>query len=222
MDPQFWLDKWTKQDIGFHLGSVHPMLRRHWPSLFVPKGGTVFVPLCGKSLDLVYLRQIGYRVVGSELSPLAIEQFYAEHGLKPQVAERHGMQVWQAADITLIQGDFFELDRGLLPDIAAVYDRAALIALPPERQPMYVRRIMALAPESAPILLITLEYPQQEMQGPPFSTPAAQVERCFGARYQAERLEAHDALQDNPGLKARGLGALTETAWHLHAAGPGL
>ena len=220
MDPQFWLDKWAKQETGFHLDTVHPLLRRHWPSLFVPQGSTVFVPLCGKSLDLIHLRQMGYRVVGSELSPLAIEQFYAEQGLKPQVAERDGMQVWEAAEITLIQGDFFELERGLLPDIAAVYDRAALIALPPERQPMYVRRIMALAPASAPILLVTLEYDQRAMPGPPFSTPAAQVERCFGARYQAERLEARDALQDNPGLKARGLAALTEVAWRLHAAGP--
>jgi thiopurine S-methyltransferase len=220
MDPQFWLDKWAKQELGFHLDAAHPLLQRHWPSLWVPKGSTVFVPLCGKSLDLIYLRRMGYRVVGSELSPLAVEQFYAEHGLEPQVAERDGMQVWEAADITLIQGDFFDLDRSLLPDIAAVYDRAALVALPPERQPMYARRIMALAPESAPILLITLEYAQPDMPGPPFSTPAAQVERCFGARYPLERLEARDALQDNPGLRARGLAALTEVAWRLRAAGP--
>ncbi len=213
MDTQFWLEKWENREIGFHLDTVHPLLERHWPALAVAEGSTVFVPLCGKSLDLIHLRRLGHRVVGSELSPLAVEQFFAEHGLRPEIAESGGMAVWEAEGITLVQGDFFALDRARLPEFGAVYDRASLIALPPERQPDYAERLMALAP-AVPILLITLEYASDEMRGPPFSTPAERVERLYG-RYRIERLEARDALDENPGLRARGLAALTEVAWRL-------
>ena len=215
MDPQFWLDKWQSREIGFHLDAAHPLLERHWPPPGAAEDSRVLVPLCGKSLDLAYLRRLGHRVVGVELSPLAVEQFFAEQGLRPDIGERGGMAVWEAEGIALYQGDFFALERELLPEIGAVYDRAALIALPPGRQPDYAARLMALVPAAAPMLLITLEYPGGEMQGPPFSTPAEQVERLFGQRYRAERLEARDALDDNPGLRARGLSALTEVAWLL-------
>jgi thiopurine S-methyltransferase len=219
MDPQFWLEKWQGQEIGFHLDRAHPLLLRHWPSISmgVAEDCPVLVPLCGKSLDLVHLRRLGHPVIGVELSPLAVEQFFAEQGLRPEVEARGGMTAWEAEGIRLFQGDFFALERELLPEIGAVYDRAALIALPPKRQPDYAGRLLALVPPTAPLLLIALEYPAGDMQGPPFSTPAEQVERLFGQHRRIRRLEARDALDENPGLKTRGLSALTEVAWELAA-----
>jgi thiopurine S-methyltransferase len=215
MDTQFWLEKWESRQIGFHLDTVHPLLERHWPPAGVREAGTALVPLCGKSLDLIYLHRLGHDVVGVELSPLAIREFFAEHGLQPAVRSIGGMEAYEAEGICLIQGDFFALRREHLPDIGAVYDRASLIAFPPDRQPRYAEQLMMLAPDAAPILLITLEYDNREMQGPPFSTPADRVERLFGRRYRIERLESGDALAGNPGLQARGLTAMTETAWSL-------
>lgn len=215
MDPQFWLEKWESQQIGFHLDDAHPLLTRHWPTLSIADGGPVLVPLCGKSLDLVYLRQLGHPVIGVELSPLAVQQFFAEQNLSPSLSKVGDLDAWSAAGITLIQGDFFALRREELPDIAAVYDRAALIAMPPERQPAYAAQLMSLAPDTAPLLLITLDYSPDEMRGPPFATPAEQVVTLFGSRYRIDSLETSDALADNPGLAARGLSALTETAWAL-------
>lgn len=217
MEPQFWLEKWEKREIGFHLDAAHPLLERHWPALGAEPGCAVFVPLCGKSLDLAYLRCLGHRVVGAELSALAVEQFFAENGLVPAVTERGSFKVWEAGGITLYQGDYFALDPAWSKDIGAVYDRAALIAMPPERQAEYAEKLLALTPEPAPILLITLEYASDEMRGPPFSTPAEQVMRLCAGQRRVERLEALDALADNPGLRARGLSALTETVWRLRA-----
>lgn len=219
MDPQFWLDRWQNQEIGFHLDGVNPLLERHWSALDAPAGCAVFVPLCGKSLDLVYLRRLGHPVVGVELSALAVGQFFAENGLEPRVAERGPLRVFEAGGITLYQGDLFALTPADLPAIGAVYDRASLIALPPERQPAYAEHLLALVPEAAPILLIALDYPAGEMQGPPFSTPAAQVERLYGPRRAIDALEVLDALADSPALRARGLTALGETAWRLRAPG---
>ena len=213
MDPQFWLEKWENRQIGFHLDTVNPILERHWPVMEADQQRPVFVPLCGKSLDLIWLRRQDHSVIGAELSPLAVEQFFAENGLQPSSGEQDGIRFWEAAGIRIFEGDFFALTPGHLPATCAIYDRAALIAMPPERQATYAAHLYKLSP--TPILLITLEYNPDEMAGPPFSTPGAQVERVFGQQFRIERLESRDVLADNPALQARGLTALWETAWYL-------
>ncbi|MGZ8248938.1 thiopurine S-methyltransferase, partial [Methylomagnum sp.] len=175
MDTEFWLEKWESREIGFHRDAVNQQLERHWPSLGIGAERAVLVPLCGKSLDLVYLRRLGHPMVGVELSPLAVREFFAEQGLQPESRDLgDGLRAFEAEGVCLIQGDFFALRREDLPEIGAVYDRAALIAMPPETQPRYAAQLVALLPEEAPMLLITLEYDNDEMQGPPFSTPADQ------------------------------------------------
>jgi thiopurine S-methyltransferase len=209
------MEKWENAQIGFHLSDVHPMLRQYWPALGVGSGSRVFAPLCGKSLDLLYLREQGCEVTGVELSPIAVEQFFAEHGLQPVRCEVDSMAVFEANGIRLVQGDFFKLRKEYFRDFDAVYDRAALIAMPPDMQGRYACQLMALTPVDAPILLITLEYDPREMDGPPFSTPPSQVETLFGQHYVIERLESAEVLADNPALRDRGLTALTEAAWRL-------
>jgi thiopurine S-methyltransferase len=216
MDTEFWLEKWESREIGFHRAAVNQQLERHWPSLAIDPARAVLVPLCGKSLDLVYLRRLGHPVVGVELSPLAVREFFEEQGLQPESrALGNGLRAYEAEGICLIQGDFFALRREDLPEIGGVYDRAALIAMPPETQPRYAEQLLALLPARAAMLLITLEYDGGEMQGPPFSTPAEQVRRLYGGRCTVEAIESVDALADNPGLRARGVTALTETVWRL-------
>lgn len=214
MDPEFWLETWAAGRIGFHLDRVNPWLQRYWPELAIPAGATVFVPLSGKSLDLVHLRDQGHPVLGCELSPIAIGQFFGEQGQTPLEARIGALPVFEAAGIRLIQGDFFALHPADLPPLAAVYDRAALIAMPPERQADYVRQLLTLAP-AAPILLITFDFDPAELAGPPFATPPAQVERLFGGTHRIEcRLDV-DALTSQPGLAQRGLTSLREMVWIL-------
>ncbi len=215
MDAKFWTEKWEQPQIGFHLPAVHPMLARHWSALGLKANAHVFVPLCGKSLDLIDLMSQGCRVTGAELSPIAIRQFLAEQALQAEVAQIDGMPVSIAQGLRLIEGDFFRLIQQTIGQIDAVYDRAALIAMPPDLQGRYANQLLALTPELAPILLITLDYDQAEMSGPPFAIPAEQVRRLFDERYQVEMLEQIDALADNPALQSRGLTGLAETAWVL-------
>lgn len=215
MEAEFWFEKWEKAEIGFHQDTVHGLLVRHWPVLGAGSGGRVFVPLCGKSLDMVFLLQQGCEVVGCELSPIAIRQFFAEQSLEDSATVVGGMPVHAAEGIRLIEGDFFRLTVEQAGAVDAVYDRAALIAMPPALQERYAAQLLALTPVTAPMLLITLDYDPAEMSGPPFATPAGQVRRLFGERYAVRLLEEVDALAANPALQSRGLSALTETAWHL-------
>lgn len=212
MDPSFWLSRWAANQIGFHRDSVHPLLERHWAALSVPRDSAVLVPLCGKSVDMVYLRRLGHRVVGIELSPLAIEQFFSEQGLRPERRDRAGLEVYEAGGIELVRADFFDVRREHFPELIAAYDRAAFIALPPDTGPRYAQHLLSLLPHGAPVLLIGLDYEQSQMNGPPFSTPEVAVRRCFSSR-QPEALEILDAL--DPRFRERGVTRMTETAWRL-------
>jgi len=215
MDPSFWHDRWENQDIGFHQADIHALLPKYWPRLELGSDAPVFVPLCGKSLDMVWLAQQGHRVIGAELSQRAIDDFFAERGLAPTTRTSGSFIVKSAGPYELWCGDFFDLPREAVAGVAGVYDRAALIALPQALRQRYAETLASLLPATARILLITLEYEQSQMAGPPFSVPGDQVRALFAASYQLDQLECRDVLDGHPHFKQRGLTALCESAFLL-------
>ncbi|WP_063674550.1 thiopurine S-methyltransferase [Dyella thiooxydans] len=215
MDHEFWLQRWREGRIGFHQDAVTPWLREYWPGLGLPAGSQVFVPLAGKSLDLVWLAAQGHHVLGVELSPLAVEQFFAGHALAPQLSESRYGRHYRAGNLELICGDAFGLDDEVLAGCAAVYDRAAMIALPPPLRERYVDGLYACLPSGCRGLLITLEYPQAQKHGPPFSVPEAEVHGRLDRDWQVTALARRDILADQPGFVAEGVTALETVAYRL-------
>jgi len=213
MDPQFWHERWARGEIGFHRGDVHPLLARHGAPL---AGRRVLAPLCGKSLDLVHLAGLGCTVVGIELSAAAIAAFFEEQRLEPAVTTRGPGRAWQAGPYTLLEGDYFAFSAADLgAPCTGLYDRAALIALPPERRPAYAAHTGCLLAPEAWGLLITLDYPQAEMTGPPFAVPEAEVRALYGPSAEVTALEIEDALAAEPRFAERGLTRLHQTVWAL-------
>lgn len=202
MQHEFWHQRWADQQIGFHQDAPTPLLLKHWPALGIDAGAKVFVPLAGKSRDMAWFAAQGYRVLGVELSQLAIEQFFAEHGLQPSIRESNYGRHYQAGGIELICGDAFGLDAGLLRDCAAVFDRAALIALPPDLRQRYAHELYAALPSGCRGLLITLEYAQDERDGPPFSVAEDEVRRLYATDWQTDLLERRPIPPDHPGFVA--------------------
>lgn len=215
MDPEFWLERWRQQQIGFHRDSINPHIERHWPGLGAAPGCRVFVPLCGKSLDMLWLAGQGHRVVGIEISPIAVEAFFTENGLEPEIDTSGCIPRWRSGEIEILCGDFFDLLPEDLGEVGALYDRAALIALPPAMRPRYARHLARLVPPGARGLLITLEYPQGGMEGPPFSVPEDEVAGLFASEWHLERLAREDVLAQNPRFRERGLDRLDEVVWRL-------
>lgn len=169
----------------------------------------MFVPLCGKSSDMLWPHERGHEVVVVELSPIAVRDFFVENKLKPTTKRRGNYEHWESGRFKILVGDFFALDASMLSGIVGVYDRASLIALPPDMRPRYAGHLAAILPAKAEILLVTLEYPQMLMPGPPFSVGEAEVWKLFEARYRAEVLQRKDILAENPHLRDRGLTAPT-------------
>lgn len=199
MQPEFWHQRWADNQIGFHQDAPTPLLLKHWPSLGIAPGARVFVPLAGKSLDMAWLAAQGLRVLGVELSRLAVEQFFAENGLQPETRDTRYGRHYEAGGIELILGDAFGLDAELLRDCEAVFDRAALIALPPELRLRYAHALYAALPTGCRGLLVTLEYPQAERAGPPFSVPRDEVESLYSDDWRIELLERRPIPPEHPG-----------------------
>jgi len=216
MDPSFWHDRWENQDIGFHQADIHALLPAYWPRLQLASDAPVFVPLCGKSLDMVWLAQQGHRVIGAELSQRAIDDFFAERGLTPTLRASGSFIVKSAGPYELWCGDIFELPHEAVAGVAGVYDRAALIALPHALREQYAETLASLLPATARMLLITLEYEQAQMAGPPFSVQGDEVRALFSGNYACDELECRDVLDGHPHFKQRGLTALRECAFLLH------
>lgn len=212
MEASFWHQRWGKGEIGFHEKEVNPLLCKYFGNLHLAQGARVFLPLCGKTRDIAWLLANGYQVAGAELSELAIRQLFAELGLVPDLCKVGNLLRYQANNISIFVGDIFDMTAELLGPIAAIYDRAALVALPLEMRNRYAPHLAAIT-SSAPQLLITFEYDQQQMAGPPFSITADEVKRHYSAPYQVIAAETRDVAG---GMK--GKIPATETVWLLQAS----
>jgi thiopurine S-methyltransferase len=207
MDHDFWHARWEKNEIGFHLGEANPLLVAHFGRLGLAAGDRVFLPLCGKTRDIGWLLAAGVRVVGAELSPLAVAQLFDELGVTPAVSPAGALQRYAAEGLEVFVGDVFALAPDDLGPVDAIYDRAALIALPEALRARYAAHLMALG-RRAPQLLVTVEYDPQALQGPPFPVLHDEVRRHYGAHY---RLSLLDSRAVEGGLK--GKCPATEHVW---------
>lgn len=210
MDTQYWQERWEQNRIEFHQDVVSPHLQRFLPELKLAPDACVFLPLCGKSKDLAWLSAQGYRALGVEVSRLAVTAFFSEQGLPAQHESRGAFESWRSSAIEILCGDYFALTAQDLSEVATVYDRAALIALPAEQRRRYASHMQAALPAAARILLVTLDYPQAEMPGPPFSVASSEVEALYGERYTIRELYSEDALARKPSFKEKGLTSLIE------------
>jgi thiopurine S-methyltransferase len=180
MEAQFWLDKWQANQIGFHESVVHPMLSQHWDAIARDNRGPVFVPLCGKSNDMTWLLERGHEVVGVELSAIAAQSFFVENRIEMQTSEVGKFRCYKGGGYTILCGDIFDITRQDLPAFSFVYDRAALIALPPATRLRYISHLRGLCPVATRILLVALSYPENAISPPPFDVPDQEIEAHYG------------------------------------------
>ena len=215
MEPKFWQERWARNQIGFHLPEVNPYLQRHWSRLNLTEGARVLVPLCGKSLDLMWLANQGLRVVGVELSEQAVEAFFSEQNLTPRISQQGVFKVFEADLIEIWCGDFFALEAEVLADCSALYDRAALIALPPLMRVQYAERLNCVLRPGCQGLLITLDYEQTQKAGPPFAAPDEEVNILLGARWGLEVLQEQDILGESWKFVQDGVKRLEERVYQV-------
>lgn len=209
MDVNFWRQRWESNNIAFHKSAAHTLLVEHFSELSLAKRSRVFVPLCGKTLDIAWLLSQGYRVAGAELIEIAIAQLFEALGMVPTITKLGAVSLYSAPDIDIFVGNILDVSSEQLGSVDAVYDRAALVALPDTMRQQYTTHLMEIT-RTAPQLLITFEYDQTLMAGPPFSVNTAEVHQHYGSNYEVSLVSTTDIVG---GLK--GKCAATENVWLL-------
>jgi thiopurine S-methyltransferase len=194
MNTDFWNERWREGKIGFHEGRPNDLLVRH-----VARLGTnrrVLVPLCGKAEDIAYLASLGHHVVGVELVEHAVEAFFDEHAMTPVIYRTSSHALYSHDKITIVAGDFFTVTRELLGEVDALYDRAALVAMPPDARPRYAAHVRSLLAPRSPA--VVLNYVHDAADGPPFSVPDDEVRELYGG---GELLEERPDPRGRPGVE---------------------
>lgn len=212
MDANFWHQKWERREIGFHQHQANPLLVAHFDKLNLAAGSRVMLPLCGKTRDIAWLLASGFRVAGAELSKIAVEELFDELELAPQIQSAGPLWHYRADNIDLFVGDIFQLSADLLGPVDAVYDRAALVALPAAIRQKYAAHLIGLT-AAAPQLLVAYEYDQLLAEGPPFSVVADEVRGLYSGNY---RLTTLARTEVEGGLK--GIVAAVEATWLMENA----
>jgi len=188
MEANFWHQRWERGEIGFHEGRANHFLVKHFEKLNLDKGARIFLPLCGKTIDISWLLSRGYRVVGVELSALAINELFNELGVQPEIVNTGSLDHYSAENIDIFVGDIFKLTSQILGSVNAIYDRAALVALPVDTRPEYTAHLVRLT-DTAPQLLISFEYDQTVMPGPPFSVIGDEIQQLYASAYHIKPVE---------------------------------
>lgn len=215
MEKDFWLKKWEEQSIGFHQDKVHPILEKHL-SVFKNKKlkDSVLVPLCGKSLDMIFLRDNGYEVIGSEFSKIACEDFFKENKIVYTLEETSEFIIFKGQNITLYCGDYFKLK--LEEKASYLYDRAAIVALDPKDRERYAKKHAELIAQNGKALIFCFEYNQSLCSGPPFSVEEYFVREYYEKDFEIEVLEENNIEIGNPRMKEAGVKSAIQKAYLLN------
>lgn len=218
MTTKYWLERWERDETGFHQDTFNPYLLEHWKTLQLEAGSQILVPLCGKTRDMLWLRDQGHSVLGVELSALAVQAFFKENRLTPDhdghLSDKR-FDHYAAQNITILLGDFFDLNKQDLRKIKAVYDRASLVALPPDTRRCYACHLCDILPPGSKILLVGFDYPQSEMQGPPYAVSPDEVITLYQNHAEIDLLAHVDVFEENPRFQQRGLTRLAESVYLL-------
>lgn len=215
MQADFWHQRWQAGEIGFHKHDYNVHMTQFIDLLGIEQGDHILVPLCGKSLDMIWLRDHNFHVTGIEISPIAVADFFAENSIQHDIIDHPWGKAYKSEGITILCADFFDISPADLPPVDGVYDRASLIALPETMRPQYSRHLADLIPDTTRSLLITLDYPQDEMNGPPFSVSEQELARLFSTQFIIEPIYSEDCLVNEPRFREKGLSRLDERIFLL-------
>jgi len=216
MEISYWQSRWHKNNTGWHMDDIYPLLTKLWPRLSIKPDTNVLVPLCGKSLDLHWLTDRGHHVTGVEVSRKALRKVMDRHSGDFTEDASHGFTIYHSELLELWEGDFLKLPANEIPKPDIIYDKAAIVALPPERRELYARKLLECCGKHTQILLQTFEYNQEEMNGPPFSVTEEELNQLLGKHFEFTLMHEQSKMDELSKFQRRGLSSyLIEKVYHL-------
>lgn len=209
MEKSFWDERWSQGQIGFHLADANPRLVAHVSKLGT--AGRVLVPLCGKTLDMSFLVAAGFDVVGIEFVEVAARSYFAEAGVQPLRVEQDGFVGYHHGKVTIWVADVLMITPQVIGHVDAIYDRAAVVALPEDLRTQYGSKLASFCQAGARLLLVSFEH--DLASGPPFSVDPEDVQRLFGASFSLGLVERVNTIDESSRWKERGATRVAEAVW---------
>ncbi len=210
-----WLKFWENNETNWHGDKITQELVEYFELFELEPRDKVFVPLCGKSLDMLYIMNQGFSVVGVEISEIGVRQFFSENNLAYKITKVDDFDLYSTENLEIYCGDFFALTSKHLNNVKSVFDRKSLIALEPEVRQKYVKHLNDIISLGARILLVTLQYPQYQMSGPPFSVDKSEVESLFSMAFESQELRSFNDIENESKLTRAGVNYINNAAYYL-------
>jgi len=210
-----WLKFWENNETNWHGDNVTQELIEYFELFELEPRDKVFVPLCGKSLDMLYIMNQGFSVIGVEISEIGVRQFFNENNLTYKITKVDDFDLYSTENLEIYCGDFFALTSKHLNMVKSVFDRKSLIALEPEVRQKYVKHLNDIISLGARILLVTLQYPQHQMSGPPFSVNKSEVESLFSMTFESRELRSFNDIENGSKLERAGVDYINNAAYCL-------
>lgn len=211
MEPDYWIEGWEQGRTGFDQSEPHRWLPEHWASVEVANDAVVFVPLCGKTVDMVWLAEQGHRIIGVEVSEIAVVGFFDMVGLTPEVEVIGPLSAYRAGPYEIWRGDLFEVPATVFDRVDVVYDRASIVALPPQIRQRYTQMLSTQLRGDAPWYLVSFTYDQSEMDGPPFSVTLEEIDALLADEFDIETVVDESVIERAAAMQERGLTEMRET-----------
>ena len=211
MEPDYWIEGWEQGRTGFDQSEPHRWLPEHWASVEVANDAVVFVPLCGKTVDMVWLAEQGHRIIGVEVSEIAVVGFFDMVGLTPKVEVIGPLSAYRAGPYEIWRGDLFEVPATVFDRVDVVYDRASIVALPPQIRQRYTQMLSTQLRGDAPWYLVSFTYDQSEMDGPPFSVTLEEIDALLADEFDIETVVDESVIERAAAMQERGLTEMRET-----------
>lgn len=215
MEISYWQSRWEKDNTGWHMDIVYPVLPKIWPKITLEKQSTILVPLCGKSLDLQWFVEQGHFVIGVDASPKAHRTIMDRSSESFKKGSSHGFTIYKSEKLELWEGNLMKLPESKIPPVHLIYDKAAIIALPPKMRLPYAKKLIGLCNPHTYMVLQTFEYLQEEMNGPPFSVDERELEKLFGNHFSLDLLHEQSKLNELDRFRQRGLSSYLHEKVHL-------
>ena len=210
-----WINRWENNRIGWHADQINKQLIEYLKNLDLSPGETIFVPLCGKTKDMLFLLEKQINVIGVEMSSIAVEQFFLENNLSYSISKMDGFILYEGKGIRIYCGNYFDLEFNHLQEVRAVYDRASLIALDEELRQKYVKHLNDIIADDVRILLLTLNYPQHQRSGPPFAVSRSEVDELFKGSFHSRELYCINDIENEPMFQNLGVDFVEKAVYLL-------
>ncbi|XP_013388873.1 probable thiopurine S-methyltransferase [Lingula anatina] len=196
-----WIGAWERNSTRWHMPNVNCFLEEFLDVLLAgKKAAKILVPLCGKTIDMKWLADLGHTVIGVDGAEKAATEFFTEQNIAYKVEPCDAIQGTLCCSmdnkIRIYVGDFFKFNQDFEGQFDAIWDRASLVAIDESDRLQYVNILNSVLKPGCHCLIEAMDFIPSEKSGSPHAIPLECVRELFGNDYNVKLLKCINGQED--------------------------